>query len=359
MNPAVSDLNLVTKHALGGKSLMTRLRYCAYLILIFLSAPFVLAQHAFLWSSDGSMTDLGSLKGGQSYGAAINASGEVVGSAFLPTAKASGLFHAFAWTPSGGMTDIGVLRGLFAGQSGASAINDLGIIVGSSYTGQAHYAVLWQLNRHVVNLGSLSVQTDFPYSAAFGINRAGQVVGASQVDSGQLHAFLWSSASGMKDLGTLPSGSSSDAQGINNRGEVVGWADSTAGIFGFSWTETGGMVSLGWCPGSAYSDAYAVNHVGEIVGYCEFPDGSTHSFLWTAQRGMVDLGTLGGTSSQALGINNHGVVVGMSQIVGDGATHAFSWTQPAGMVDLGVPSGYSTCSASGINDSGQIVGYCQ
>jgi probable HAF family extracellular repeat protein len=71
---------------------------------------------------------------------------------------------------------------------------------------------------------------------------------------------------------------------------------------------------------------------------------------------ITDLGTLPGqTSSTATGINNSGQVVGYSGI------RSFIFSNGA-MTDLGVPDGgtldppYGHVTASGINDSGQVVG---
>ena len=52
--------------------------------------------------------DLGALGGTISYTAAVNESGQVVGDSF--TAGNAGL-HAFSWTADGGMVDLGTLGG--------------------------------------------------------------------------------------------------------------------------------------------------------------------------------------------------------------------------------------------------------
>ena len=64
-------------------------------------------------------------------------------------------------------------------------------------------------------------------SIAAGINERGQVVGESQIESGQTHAFLWQNGT-MTDLGTL-GGSYSYANGINARGQVVGGSQTVSG----------------------------------------------------------------------------------------------------------------------------------
>src|SRR5687768_6931550 len=72
----------------------------------------------------------------------------------------------------------------------------------------------------------------------------------------------------------------------------------------------------------------------------------------------TDLGTLGGDNSHASGINDTGQVVGYSETDSRGRrVHAFiTGPDGAGMTDLGTLGGdYSW--AYGINDAGQVVGY--
>jgi probable HAF family extracellular repeat protein len=124
----------------------------------------------------------------------------------------------------------------------------------------------------------------------------------------------------------------------------------------FLWTAAGGMVDLGTLGGS-YSYPYAVNSSGQVVGASAVAgDNAQHAFLWTSAGGMVDLGTLGGTTSYAYAINSSGHVVGESTIPGDAFSRAFLWTPTDGMMDLGVLNGFDTSYAWRLNDSGQIVG---
>jgi probable HAF family extracellular repeat protein len=90
---------------------------------------------AFLWQN-GSMQDLGTLGGAQSYGNAINDLGRVVGNS-----DTSDWPHAFLWDAENGMRDLGSLG------KGATAtdINNLGQVVGYSGTGtHGQRAFLWE-----------------------------------------------------------------------------------------------------------------------------------------------------------------------------------------------------------------------
>ena len=78
-----------------------------------------------------------------------------------------------------------------------------------------------------MDLGVLKGQV---YSRANGINAMGQVVGFSglQRDSSESRAFVWSSQTGMIDIGTL-GGAYAQAYAINDAGYITG-ASQTQGM---------------------------------------------------------------------------------------------------------------------------------
>ena len=169
------------------------------------------------------------------------------------------------------------------------------------------------------------------------------------------HAFLWTAATRMQDLGTL-GGSQSFAYGINSSGEVVGCSDVAGDLqrHAFKWTQTGGMQDLGSLTGYDSGCALGINNSGQVVGYMYNSSDSqiTHAALWSVDGSIQDLGTLGGSSSAANAINKNGAVTGNSQTSGGSSVYAFLWTPTNGMRRIGT----QTSNGIGIGQS-SVVGY--
>jgi probable HAF family extracellular repeat protein len=307
-------------------------------VLIILLGPTVGAR------ADYVITDLGTFGGTHSEATAINRIGQVVG---LATYPGSQIGHAFLYS-NGVKQDLGTIGGVTGAFSIATALNNSGQVVGNSnVTSVGIHAFLYS-NGAMRDLGTLGGA----FSNATGINNAGQVAGFAEHNPASLtsHAFLYSGGV-LHDLGTL-GGSVSNAFGINDAGQVVGRStirgDTDIHAFLYS---NGVMQDLGTLPGAINSVAYAINNLGQVVGY------AGHAFLYV--NGVLhDLGTLGGNASTALALNDSGAVVGWANNAA-GAQRAFLYSGGA-LVDLNslLPpgSGWELLEATGINDSGQIVG---
>ena len=125
-------------------------------------------------------------------------------------------------------------------------------------------------------------------SVAYGINDAGQVVGASQTDNVQQRAFITGpNGVGMTDLGTL-GGNSSIAFGINDVGQVVGESTTDNGQTHAFFTGAHGvgmtdLASLANPPtGLTYFFASAINNHGQLgAAAAVIPEPEMYAMLLT------------------------------------------------------------------------------
>ncbi len=167
---------------------------CASVVL----PPIAFGPHAVLWETDGTPTDLGNLGGGGNpailgrgnIALGINNRTQVVGTSSLAGNKAN---HAFLWTKQTGIQDLGVLQGDVS--SAATSINDKAQVVGQSYGDGGPMmgnprAFLWE-NGVMTDLNTL-VPTNSPLYLliGFSINSRGEIAGFGVTNDGEIHAYL-------------------------------------------------------------------------------------------------------------------------------------------------------------------------
>jgi probable HAF family extracellular repeat protein len=173
------------------------------------------------------------------------------------------------------------------------------------------------------------------------INDRGEVVGVSSgfsSNQGVVRAVSWQSGR-IKDIGTL-GGLHSTANGLNNKGVVVGWADlSDQSTAAFLW-HNGVMRNLGSLPGSTImpgtgGQATAVNESGQVVGSSLNSKGEMHAVIWENGK-IIDLNEVilkvaRILLTHATDINNRGQLTVEQQIDANGPTRSFLLTpgQPA------------------------------
>lgn len=106
----------------------------------------------------------------------------------------------------------------------------------------------------------------------------------------------------------LPANFNSQATGVNNAGEVVGFYQVADGNFS-AFTDLGGSITSFEAPGATSTQALGVNDLGQIVG--DFVDsmGVMHGFL-DSSGAFTTLDPAGSTATTINGINDLGRVVG-------------------------------------------------
>jgi probable HAF family extracellular repeat protein len=303
--------------------------------------------HGIVWKH-GGILDLGTLKGGyESVANAVNNRGEVVGYANNAVPDLESLVglgsqtRAVAWW-NGEIHDLGTLGGTDAV---ALYVNDLGQIVGQSYTSSSVppptlecgdspltlHAFIWE-NGQMTDLRTLGGSC----ASAFALNNRGQVVGGATIAGDtESHAFLWERGV-MKDLGAL-GGTHGYAGWLNDSGRVVGAATNSGdqALLAFSWKD-GAITNLGTLNGDACSAADAINSKDQVVGGSGFYDASffpactdavEHAVLWEDGK-ILDLNLLVSapsdlTLNEATFINDRGEISGFGTLA-NGDAHAFA-----------------------------------
>jgi probable HAF family extracellular repeat protein len=293
---------------------------------------------AVLWH-DGVITDLGSLAGARGIAYAVNDSDQVVGWASALDSQGNPISHAFLWQ-DGVMTDLGSL----GGASWAVDINNAGQVVGSYDTGALddfgspiYDTFLWQ-NGVITDLG-------MPNSRVASINNAGQVVGTEYFEPPPPDPF----------------------------GGITSWLP---GNLAYRWQAGVTMLlatnaTLNWIDPLPPTVAYGINNAGTVVGQATIDvydgsawtdgDGWYYGFyqvndaaLWQPDGTLRNLDQGNFYCSAATGINSSGQIIGWA---GDAdGTHVVTWRNGA-LIDLAteVPTDVTLDNAAAINDAGQIA----
>ncbi len=282
--------------------------------------------------------DLGTLGGSSIMAAGVNDAGQAVGAA----TDLFGYQHAFTSTGTG-LTDLTVNSAAEQGQ--ASAVNNAGQLAGTQYFAGQAYATVWT-NGVAATIGGAG-------SYAQAINNSGEVAGML-VHNGQGNAFVAQNGT-VIDLSGF---AWSAAYGLNDAGQAAGYAITSNGNFrAFIWTPGQGYVMLGTL-GGASSYAMSINDSGFAAGSSQTSSGYVHAFVSNGATAQ-DLGTLGGAASYAYGINSAGNVAGYSWTSGNAAMHGFfeeggvMWDINSLLIDT---PGWVVTQLFGINNGNQLAG---
>ena len=210
-------------------------------------------------------------------------------------------------------------------QSNGAGISELGNIVGTTFNNSVPEAYLYD-----AKLGLKSLQSLLHYGPTFigsyGTGIAGNfITGYVTEGTNVLHArgFLYDISSGsVKFIEPAPGDYQVMTTGVNSNGTVIGITVGNAnGQRGFVYDPQNGLQVLNLSGASAAP--YGINDRGDIVGYAKNSSGAYQGFVRMAGPGSIQfIGTLNtGDRSVALAINNDGTVVGANF-----STSCNSWT---------------------------------
>lgn len=213
---------------------------------------------------------------------------------------------------------------------------------------------------------------------AYAVDNDGRAVGQVSPEGSRGRAVYWDSAHRAHDLPMPPGPHMSSAEGLNNRGAIVGYMyqyDASGNVTNQSavmWNQFGNLVRLARSPDATTSTtatprALDINDNGLVVGRDDV-DHPTLAFntyrqavYWDQNLGIHPLETLDTEHSAAVAVNNAGTIVGQSraQIGGRLAFQAVYWDQHRNIHQLENLPGGQAASALDIAENGVIVGHAE
>jgi len=197
-----------------------------------------------------------------------------------------------------------------AQQVGASAVNDLGQIVGSYIDASGFY-------HGYERSGGTFTKLNVPFAGAtdtlaVAINNSGEVVGTWNGSSGSSHGFTLIGITYASF--DYPAATQTAATDVNTAGTIVGYYSDVSGVY-HGYLLSGGTYSSFDPPGSVATFATGINDTGDIVGtYCitsECVSTSVGEQGFLLSGGVFTTITIPGEVETGLSdINNSGAVIG-------------------------------------------------
>lgn len=262
---------------------------------------------AFTSSVDGVLAILSDPTIEQSWGNDINEAGQIVGMARF----SDGGIRGFLWEGEV-VTRLGSLPGGF---SAASAINEAGMVVGTSFDGVGR-AVVWDPG--AVEPVALSHGDFTGRTQAFAVSSDGRIAGWICPES--CTAMYWRSPAAEPTVIEIPGLVQSFAQGVNSVGEVVGYGYTGEENVAFIWSDVTGAGEILELPESP-AFAHDISDEGVVVGSMGAPQ---RGYAWS-RGGVVDLGVEDVTFVELPQDIDGAWIGGTGGRIGRNGNFAFAW----------------------------------
>jgi hypothetical protein len=264
--------------------------------------------------------------------------------------------------PQGNVHNFRDVKAPGAMQTDTYAVNQSAVVAGDYVDGNnvQHGMILNGKKLTSFDLNGCQTTGNTPGSiAAFGINNAGTAAGwCLNAKTGLPVAFTY--ANGQFTNIAFPKAIGTEANGINDKGEVVGtYFDSVGGQHGFYLLgKTYTTVDI---KGAINTTAWGVNNAGLITLYGNNSKGKFISFTFDGksfkQYSVPGAGPLGTVIQTP---NNDGDIV-LTWYSANGASHG-AWFHRGAYVKFNDPKGLKTTRATGLSDafvSGQFKGQAE
>lgn len=292
------------------------------------------SQRSYRWTEPGGYEDLGEIDGAAFQILTANDHGLLNGSVFTSSGQ-----RGAAWVPRRGFV---LVDPQFTGGTLGSNDHGV-VAGTRNEPGGVTRAFLWSERGGLSFVPVTVENASSLRSGAADVNNAGVVAGRVAFVQGgavQFRAYVWSEAAGTTLIPPLGP-SDVGVTYVSDEGLVLGASEmrrpmpgepranpiasspGTIPVHAWKWSAAGGLVDLGTLGGD-HSGAWNADRDGNVYGWASDAAGVQHAVKWTADGGIVDLGGLGGNSVTG-GLNKHGVVAGWSTAA-DGVAHAVVFT---------------------------------
>ena len=213
-----------------------------------------------------------------------------------------------------------------------------------------------------VDLGTLGGASSY----AADVNSGNVIVGWSETSTGTTHAFRWSAARGMVDLGTLSGDAMSRAVAVLDGGQILGVSGNGDQWAPVVWSASGSISALPipFIPSSTMALPTGFNSRGDVVG--SDAGGFQHGWVWSESRGKYDLSANvqgGSNEGSASAVTSFGLVVLTTRVNTCSRTpqcwRTYLWSQTTGYRAVGTPGGDAGANVTGLalNETGTVAGW--